>query len=211
MLVMRQLCQLSKLFHFQCLLLEVSSFSLFSFSSFSFFFQLFFCIHVVDNLFILVHTHQRLDLTKYKSTSDGIAHTLGEVGPSILLTAISQACCFGIGTAIDMPAVQIFALYATVAIVFNFFLQITAFIAFMTIDHKRQTVSFRCKFNTQHLKTHFYFRWDVQMFSAASASNPICTITQKVFCKFQWKNIVNFSKASKLRIGFQCNFLVNIT
>lgn len=102
----------------------------------------------IDNLFILVHTHQRLDFTKYESSSDGIVDTLAEVGPSILLTAISQACCFGIGTAIQMPAVQVFALYATVAIVFNFVLQITAFIALMTIDHMRQRVSFNYHFET---------------------------------------------------------------
>lgn len=37
-----------------------------------------------------------------------------------------------------MPAVHTFALYATAAIIFNFLLQITAFIAFMTIDLTRQ-------------------------------------------------------------------------
>lgn len=95
----------------------------------------------VDNLFILVHTYQRLDVTKYVSSSEAVAATLGEVGPSILLTAISQACCFGIGSVTDMPAVQTFALYAAAAITFNFFLQITAFIAIMTIDLVRQNVS----------------------------------------------------------------------
>lgn len=96
----------------------------------------------VDNLFILVHTYERLDKSKYASSSEAIADTLGEVGPSILLTAISQACCFGIGTITDMPAVRTFALYAAVAITFNFFLQITAFIALMTIDVVRLNVGF---------------------------------------------------------------------
>lgn len=94
----------------------------------------------VDNLFILVHTYHRLDISKYISSSEAVADALGEVGPSILLTALSQACCFGIGSVTDMPAVQTFALYAAVAITFNFFLQITAFIALMTIDLVRQNV-----------------------------------------------------------------------
>lgn len=92
----------------------------------------------VDNLFILVHTQQRLNKhTDYASSSDAISDTLSDVGPSILLTAISQGCCFGIGSFSDMPAVRTFALYAMLAILFNFALQITAFIALMTIDLDR--------------------------------------------------------------------------
>lgn len=94
----------------------------------------------VDNLFILVHAYQRLDVKKYTSSSDAVADALAEVGPSILLTAISQASCFGIGSLNEMPAVKTFALYATVAICFNFLLQITAFVALMTIDLIRYNV-----------------------------------------------------------------------
>lgn len=46
----------------------------------------------VDNLFILVHTYQRLDAAKFTSSSEAVADALGQVGPSILLTAISQVC-----------------------------------------------------------------------------------------------------------------------
>lgn len=94
----------------------------------------------VDNLFILVHAFQRLDVKQYSSSSEAVADALGEVGPSILLTAISQVCCFGIGALNEMPAVRTFALYATVAILFNFLLQITAFVALMTIDRIRHNV-----------------------------------------------------------------------
>lgn len=94
----------------------------------------------VDNLFILVHAYQRLDLSKYIKPCDAVSDALGEVGPSILLTALTQSACFAIGTWTDMPAVHTFALYATAAIIFNFLLQVTAFIAFMTIDLTRQEV-----------------------------------------------------------------------
>lgn len=94
----------------------------------------------VDNLFILVHTYQRLNIREYTSSSEAVSDALAQVGPSILLTAISQGCCFGIGSVTDMPAVQTFALYATAAILFNFLLQITAFIALMTIDLVRFNV-----------------------------------------------------------------------
>ena len=42
----------------------------------------------------------------------------------------------------DMPAVRVFALYAGVAIAINFVLQIFAFTALLTLDAKRQEVSF---------------------------------------------------------------------
>lgn len=111
----------------------------------------------VDNLFILVHTYQQLDSKMYASSSEAVADALAEVGPSILLTAISQACCFGIGSITNMPAVNTFALYATVAIIVNFFLQITAFVALMTIDLIRHNVRyFRVIFRHLQIKRFIF-------------------------------------------------------
>lgn len=91
----------------------------------------------VDNIFILVHTYNRLDKNEYATIGDGVGEALGRVGPSILLTAASECCCFLIGALSDMPAVRTFALYATVALAIDFVLQISAFIALMAIDQKR--------------------------------------------------------------------------
>lgn len=40
-----------------------------------------------------------------------------------------------------MPAVHTFALYSTVAVAFDFFFQITAFVALLAIDQKRYEVN----------------------------------------------------------------------
>ena len=45
--------------------------------------------------------------------------------------------CFFIGCLTEMPAVQMFALVAGVALVINFFLQMTAFLAIFSLDMKR--------------------------------------------------------------------------
>lgn len=51
----------------------------------------------VDNIFILVQTHQR-DVKKPEEThAQHIGRTLGQVGPSMLLTSLSESCCFFLG------------------------------------------------------------------------------------------------------------------
>lgn len=107
----------------------------------------------VDNIFILVHTYNRLDRSSYASISDGVGEALGRVGPSILLTAASECFCFLIGALSDMPAVRTFALYATVALFIDFIFQITAFVALLAIDESRregQRFDLFCCFKTKN-------------------------------------------------------------
>lgn len=91
----------------------------------------------VDNIFILVQTHQRAPKVKSGDICEQVGETLASVGPSMLLTSASEMCAFAIGILSDMPAVKTFAMYATIALFFDFLLQITAFIALLAIDDKR--------------------------------------------------------------------------
>nr|CAH7739258.1 unnamed protein product [Callosobruchus chinensis] len=93
----------------------------------------------VDNIFILVQTHQRDAKKPNETQAEHIGRTLGQVGPSMLLTSVSESCCFFLGTLSDMPAVRAFALYAGMALLFDFFLQITCFVSLLSLDTKRQT------------------------------------------------------------------------
>jgi predicted RND superfamily exporter protein len=52
----------------------------------------------VDNIFILVQTHQREGRRKDESHEQHVGRTLGRVGPSMLLTSVSEAACFLIGS-----------------------------------------------------------------------------------------------------------------
>uniref|UniRef100_A0A6P7GZ52 NPC intracellular cholesterol transporter 1-like n=1 Tax=Diabrotica virgifera virgifera TaxID=50390 RepID=A0A6P7GZ52_DIAVI len=95
----------------------------------------------VDNIFILVQTHQR-DVKKPNEThAQHIGRTLGHVGPSMLLTSVSESCCFFLGSLSDMPAVKAFALYAGMALMFDFLLQITCFVSLMALDIARQSAN----------------------------------------------------------------------
>lgn len=64
-----------------------------------------------------------------------------QVGPSMLLTSLSESCCFFLGSLSDMPAVRAFALYAGMALLIDFLLQITCFVSLLSLDTKRQTAS----------------------------------------------------------------------
>ncbi|KAJ8971116.1 hypothetical protein NQ317_007664 [Molorchus minor] len=95
----------------------------------------------VDNVFIIVQAHQRRELNKQMTLEENIGETMAKVGPSMLLTSSSEIFCFATATLSTMPAVHTFALYATVAILFDFLLQITAFVAFLALDQARYEVT----------------------------------------------------------------------
>ena len=48
------------------------------------------------------------------------------------------------GALTDMPAVKIFSLYAAMAVLFDFLLQITCFVSLMALDARRMEVSVCC-------------------------------------------------------------------
>ncbi|CAD6208835.1 GSCOCG00010663001-RA-CDS [Cotesia congregata] len=74
-----------------------------------------------------------------ESIPEHIGRTLGQVGPSMLLTSVSESCCFFLGGLSDMPAVRAFALYAGMALMIDFLLQITCFVSLLTLDTVRQS------------------------------------------------------------------------
>ncbi|KAL6255124.1 hypothetical protein P5V15_013454 [Pogonomyrmex californicus] len=91
----------------------------------------------VDNIFILVQNHQRNPRNNDETIPEHIGRVLAAVGPSMLLTSTSECFCFLIGAFSAMPAVNTFAMYASVSILINFLLQITAFVALLTLDSRR--------------------------------------------------------------------------
>ncbi|CAB4020925.1 Niemann-Pick C1 [Paramuricea clavata] len=92
----------------------------------------------VDNIFILVQKYQRDLQQPGETVSNQIGRVLGEVAPSMLLTSTSEAVAFAFGALSSMPAVKVFSLYASVAVFVNFLLQVTCFVALMSLDVRRQ-------------------------------------------------------------------------
>ena len=90
-----------------------------------------------DNVFILVMDIQREKRKEGESVDHVISRVLAKSGPSMLLCALTESTVFFIGSITDMPAVKVFALNAALAIIFNFILQITAFLALIKLDLMR--------------------------------------------------------------------------
>uniref|UniRef100_A0A1I8AUF8 SSD domain-containing protein n=1 Tax=Steinernema glaseri TaxID=37863 RepID=A0A1I8AUF8_9BILA len=89
----------------------------------------------VDDAFLMVHAWNRLS-SEYSHLSlgerrDAIPEIMGkvleEVGPSITITSLTNAIAFGVGTTVSTPAIQLFCLAATIAMIVDFFYELTLF------------------------------------------------------------------------------------
>ncbi|XP_042329884.1 NPC1-like intracellular cholesterol transporter 1 [Sceloporus undulatus] len=94
-----------------------------------------------DNIFIFVLEFQRSEAQPGETPEERIGRVLGDVAPSMLLCSLSEVICFFLGGLTPMPAVKTFALYAAMAVFFDFLLQMSAFVALLSLDARRQEAS----------------------------------------------------------------------
>ncbi|XP_060039912.1 NPC1-like intracellular cholesterol transporter 1 [Erinaceus europaeus] len=94
-----------------------------------------------DNIFIFVLEYQRLPRRMGERREQHIGRALGRVAPSMLLCSLSEAICFFLGALTPMPAVRTFALTSGLAVILDFLLQMTAFVALLSLDSRRQEAS----------------------------------------------------------------------
>ena len=76
-------------------------------------------------MIIFFLSRQRDSRLPHESLEDQIGRIVGQVAPSMLLTGISESVAFFLGAVIDMPAVKIFSLYAAMAVLIDFLLQVS--------------------------------------------------------------------------------------
>ncbi|KAF9449887.1 multidrug efflux transporter AcrB transmembrane domain-containing protein [Macrolepiota fuliginosa MF-IS2] len=76
-------------------------------------------------------------LPVYLSAEERIARTMAKMGPSILLSTITETIAFALGALVPMPAVRNFALYAAGSVLINATLQVTVFISALSWDLRR--------------------------------------------------------------------------
>lgn len=80
-------------------------------------------------------------LPLYLPPEERVARTLAKMGPSILLSSVTETLAFALGALVPMPAVRNFALYAAGSVLLNALLQVTVFVSAMVLDLRRVEVS----------------------------------------------------------------------
>ncbi|CAM9472819.1 unnamed protein product [Ascophyllum nodosum] len=90
----------------------------------------------VDDMFVIVASFDHTDPAL--PVEERVALGLKRCGVSITYTSLTNFFAFILGSTTSLPAVEYFCLYAGMAILFDFFLQVTAFVALLTLDAKRQ-------------------------------------------------------------------------
>jgi len=69
-----------------------------------------------------------------------VARSLAKMGPSILLSSLTETIAFALGALVPMPAVRNFALYAAGSVLLNALMQVTVFVSALSIDLHRVEV-----------------------------------------------------------------------
>ena len=102
----------------------------------------------VDNMFFITGARDRVisqineekkegKQQKEYSNQEQMGMALAEVGPSITTAAIGEFLSFLVGYLTDIPALESFCLCASFAVLINYFLQMTLFVAFVSLDDRR--------------------------------------------------------------------------
>ncbi|KAG0645741.1 NPC intracellular cholesterol transporter 1-related 1 [Hyphodiscus hymeniophilus] len=92
----------------------------------------------VDNIFLIVHEFERVNVSHPDDVVEiRVAKALGRMGPSILLSAITETIAFALGAFVGMPAVRNFAIYAAGAVFINALLQVTMFVSVLALNQRR--------------------------------------------------------------------------
>ncbi|VDN50760.1 unnamed protein product [Dracunculus medinensis] len=102
----------------------------------------------VDDAFLMLHawkrqlpTYDHLSIDeRYKMIPFMFGKILEEVGPSITITSLTNAIAFGVGSTISTPAIQLFCLAASIAMVMDFTFELTFFGAFLSLAARFEKV-----------------------------------------------------------------------
>ncbi|CAJ0934978.1 unnamed protein product, partial [Mesorhabditis belari] len=89
-----------------------------------------------NNIFLIIRAYQRSRLLQ-ETLEDRVSAFCGQLIPSILSSTASTVACFALGSMSDVPTVSIFSMCCALALVFNFYFQMTFFLVLFIWDIKR--------------------------------------------------------------------------
>jgi len=89
----------------------------------------------IDDAFVISDCFHRTDASR--PPEERLADTLGEAGPSVFLTSVTDLVAFLVGVTYTVDAIKFFCLNAAIAVFAVFFTQITFFAALLVLDLRR--------------------------------------------------------------------------
>ncbi|KAI1713431.1 patched family domain-containing protein [Ditylenchus destructor] len=106
----------------------------------------------VDNIFIILSSWRAT--SSEKSLDIRMSEIFSDAGVSITITSLTDLMSFGIGCLTPFPSVQIFCVYASVAVLFTYVYQLTFFISILYVTCAREMQHRNCvtmrKMKTSH-------------------------------------------------------------
>lgn len=84
----------------------------------------------VDNMFIITTAFRRAE---GEATDKRLGKALKEIGPSITSAAFCEMLAFIVGVLTKAPALIVFCLIATIAVLFDYIFQITTFVGILSL------------------------------------------------------------------------------
>ncbi|CAB3404091.1 unnamed protein product [Caenorhabditis bovis] len=100
----------------------------------------------IDDAFLVLAGWR--DSTKGESLEVRLGQSVAISGASVTVTSVTDVACFATGLFSNMPVVQLFCLYTTVALAIDYFYQMTFFTAFVGIFCKKQVEIEREKYGS---------------------------------------------------------------
>ncbi|CAN0203161.1 unnamed protein product [Ascophyllum nodosum] len=113
----------------------------------------------VDDMFVIVAAFDHTDPDL--PVEERVALGLKRCGSSVTYTSLTNFVSFMLGSTSSLPAVEYFCLYAGTAILFDYFLQVTLFVALLAMDANRQKVGridCLCCFTSKRFKAKVFGR-----------------------------------------------------
>jgi len=91
----------------------------------------------VDDMFVIVQALENVQRRDHASREEMIGQALRRAGVGVTVTSLTDVVVFAIGATTRLPSLMSYSLYTMLGILFTFALQVTFFVACLSLDQRR--------------------------------------------------------------------------
>ncbi|CAD6189578.1 unnamed protein product [Caenorhabditis auriculariae] len=131
----------------------------------------------VDDVYVMLGAWQ--DTKRSLPPEKRMALALSEAGSAISVTSLTSIFSFGIGTYSSTPAIAIFCRFVCVAVMFDWFYQLTFFTGVMALGARREAAGYHCIFVWKRCD-----REEIEKAKSPLAISPTRYFFEEIFAPF---------------------------